>query len=124
MSDIQDDLLREHIFATEALIITSGRMITTIRPTFVSDGAGGRGKIEEVVQPSKRRFFGAVVQDAIPVQQSAGDMVVQRYVLVGMPDDDIKKEDFFVIGPTRYDVEWIDQATREYQCKAICKAVS
>lgn len=88
---------------TKDVIDQEGEMIALSRNAFVADGAGGfkEGSETPVVLPAVKRFVGAV---AINVrsgntrqyfQDESGERYQVKYVMLGMPGDDIQEGDFF-----------------------------
>lgn len=103
--------------ATENLIKVFGKPVQIIRRGLQSDGAGGVKKQNETTLAAVRRYFAPVTEDNQPVVTQVGDVSYQRYVLIGLHDDDIRDEDHFLVDGVRREIAWVDQ-NRDYQVKA------
>lgn len=92
------DLLKQQIRLTEMLIKHQGTEVTLQRRAFVDDGMGGTaaGGLTPEDEP-KRRYVGGVTYHHLGFEEmtTAGETRKATTVLVGMPDDDIRKDDEF-----------------------------
>lgn len=94
---------------TAQLIRRYGQDIALCRPAgWISDGAGGRTRSgTETLLPSVRRFFSGTVPNNSFIVRLEGERQVGRFVLIGMPGDDIQQGDFWVDGTTTYKVDYV-----------------
>jgi hypothetical protein len=121
MSVLRDTL--QQITATQDLIREEGQPIALMRmPAPVGDGAGGYVQLsypeDAVTQAAVKRFFSRSEYEPLAGSDSSqGEGVHQKFILIGMPGDSIKVDDFFTIDGIRYVVNFIHDDT-SYQVKA------
>jgi hypothetical protein len=104
---------------TQQLIRRYGRDIALIRPgSWVSDGAGGRVRSGDATYlPPVRRFFSGSVQNNVFTVNFQGERQNGRFVLLGLPGDDIQQGDFWEDGATQYRVTHVHDNPR-YEVRA------
>jgi hypothetical protein len=109
---------------TNQLIRRFGRDIALVRPAgWVSDGAGGRIRSgTETLLPPVRRFFSGTVPNNDFRIRAQGERQVGRFVLIGLPDDDIQQGDYWIDGTTTYRVDYVHDYPR-YETRAEVVAV-
>ena len=110
--------LRAMIEATESAIAETRHKISLIRKEDVRTPAGGIRKGNPVTLDEKTRGFSSVSGDPIFVTTDHGEQIRINYTLVGMPDDDILKDDEFKIGKRKFRVVWVDPSTTAFQTLA------
>lgn len=106
-NSVLDRRLVERRSSTSKLIEIEGQLIQLLRPAdTVSDGVGSRVRASEIpheLEPRKRCLFG-LTQTGRGVNQmperwfttSTGEREQIVYVLIGLWDDDIRKDDWWI----------------------------
>lgn len=89
--------LEMHMVATRAFIEADVETIILTRRTRIADGAGGfKYATPDVGQPEQ--YFRLIPQsDKVPEQRTSdGSYAVPEYVILGMPDANMKRYDRFI----------------------------
>jgi hypothetical protein len=106
--------------STADLIEEDGLDVALWRVTFVPTPSGGVKRVDpEAPLAAVRRFFGSVTATPSINQREEGEFTLYRFVLIGMPGDDIEEHDYFLIDGQKYQVDEIDTDTA-WQKKAWC----
>lgn len=87
--------------------------IRLVRKTRVSDGAGGKRKVSETTLPPQRfRIAATARQHEMTGETTEGRLQAADWVLVGAPDADVKKDDWFSHGGREWRVRFVDVSDR------------
>lgn len=114
------DYVGDQTQATEDLINFEGQMIALVRKTAARTPAGGVVRTQAATeQTSKRRFFAGSSATPRQVFRNEGEAVVGSYLLIGLPGDDIRKDDEFEANGQNFRVQNVDSDTR-FQTRAWC----
>lgn len=103
---------------TENIIADETTTITLQRTASARTAAGGMAPsgVAAPLAPIEV-FFGAKVQDDLPLQDNSGERVIAYYTIVAMPGADIKEKDTFSVGPDQFIVTRVSNHL-SYECKA------
>jgi len=110
----------EQLRATTNLIASAPTTIALQRrqnrTRTAAGGFSGGDEWEAAGQPFSA-FFGAKIQDDLPIQQNDGERVISYYTLVALPGTDIQEGDQFVIEGITYTVVSVHRHL-DYEVKA------
>lgn len=112
--------LREQVEATRLLIETEPTMISLVRPgTKTRTASAGMAPAgPPTALEGKKRFFSPTsAQERLSIE-IGGTLVNINYVLVGLPGDDIKADDTFVIGDKNFRILYVVPENLDYETRA------
>lgn len=109
--------------ATRDLIEDRPFRVSLVRQEVERTPAGGVRKLPPVTLPERARYFGGISAPVL-VTTTQGERVEVRHVLIGSVGDDIKKDDEFRVGPSKFRVTHVDPTTLDYQTKAFVLEVT
>lgn len=115
-----DALNDEQKRQTSHVIATVGTEVIITRPAdYVDDGAGGKHRPgPPTTLPAKRYWVSGVSADHRFTSSETGQRVQGDYVIVGMPEDDIRKGDEFIYNGIELRVRYVDRFP--WQVRGIC----
>lgn len=94
----------------------------THAPVQVSDGRGGykgSGSPQTEPEPKARFFSQTTPKESVLIKQEGKELLVD-WVLVGLPGDDIREEDTFLVAGVEYKV-WNVHDDKRWQVKGLCR---
>lgn len=96
----------------------------TRKATYADDGIGGRQSLGPSRKlPPVERFFSGTVSQELFIVDETGQRLEATHVLIGLPGDDIQKNDTFEEYNVIYRVVYVDPLTKHYQTKGYCISV-
>jgi hypothetical protein len=103
--------LHAHLRQTQGFIDADPELVVFQRPTLSSDGAGGRVQTTNPVEPAQRiRVVPARTRSTSLVYTLPNGILISSkdYMLVGMPDLDVKAKDLFEVFGQGYQVSFVN----------------
>jgi hypothetical protein len=111
---------------TSQLIAAEGRLVALERKaTWERTAEGGQRRTGATTteDPAVKRFFLMLRGEARYVEGVNGEMMLAEAVLLGMPDDDIRQLDTFMLDGRSWEVFSVDTDQR-YETRAHCRDIT